>query len=106
MWRQYMVFWSARYAVKTARSPLKTRVECGVCDGLTAYFAMSGVKGHGPFKAFLYDAWEGMKAEHLLESERSAAGNYSFLSIENTRRNLAAFAGETIFVKGFIPASF
>lgn len=106
MWRHYIVFWSARYAAKATRSPVKNLVECGVCDGLTAYFAMSGVKGQGPFKAFLYDAWEGMKPEHLLESERGAAGSYSYLSLENTKRNLAAFEHETVFVKGFIPQSF
>lgn len=106
MWRHYVVFWSARYSAKATRSPVKNLVECGVCDGLTAYFAMSAVKGHGAFKAFLYDAWEGMKAEQLLESERSAAGSYSYLSVENTKQNLAAFEREATFVKGFIPQSF
>jgi O-methyltransferase len=106
MWRHYIVFWSARYAAKTTASPIKNLVECGVCDGLTAYFAMSGVKGHEPFKAFLYDAWEGMKAEYLLDSERGAVGSYSYLSLENTKQNLAAFEREAVFVKGFIPQSF
>jgi len=106
MWRHYVVFWSSRYAAQATASPIKTLVECGVCDGLTAYFAMSGVKGHGPFKAFLYDAWEGMKAEHLLESERGAIGSYSYLSLENTKQNLAVFEPDAVFVKGFIPQSF
>jgi methyltransferase family protein len=106
MWRHYVVFWSARYASRATASPVNNLVECGVCDGLTAYFAMNAVKGDGPFKAFLYDAWEGMKAEYLLETEHGAVGNYSYLSLENTRRNLAAFEGASVFVKGLIPESF
>jgi hypothetical protein len=106
MWRHYVVFWSARYAATTTAAPLKTLVECGVCDGLTAYFAINAVRSEAPFKAYLYDAWEGMKAEYLLDSEAAAVGNYSFLSVENTQRNLAPFGADTIFVKGFIPESF
>ena len=107
MWRHYVVFWSARYASGAAGPQVANLVECGVCDGLTAYFAMRAVQGgHRPFRAFLYDAWEGMKAEYLLESEQTAPGSYSYLSLENTKRNLAPFDGTTVFVKGFIPESF
>jgi O-methyltransferase len=106
MWRHFVVFWSARYALEATASPVKNLVECGVCDGLTACFAMSAVQGRAPFKAYLYDAWEGMKAEYLLESEQSAAGAYSYLSFENTQRNLAAFKADAIFIKGFVPESF
>lgn len=107
MWRHYVVFWSARYAARATATPVTNLVECGVCDGLTASFAMSAVQRSGrPLRAFLYDAWEGMKAEYLLESERSAAGHYAYLSLENTQRNLAAFARDAVFVKGFIPQSF
>ena len=109
MWRHYIVFWSARYANAAATinfNSVKNLVECGVCDGLTAYFAMSALTGQNEFKAFLYDAWEGMKTEYLLESEKGAVGNYSYLNIENTKNNLAKFQGDTIFIKGFIPEVF
>jgi len=106
MWRHYIVFWSARYAAKATNYSIKNLVECGVCDGLTVYFAMNALKGNYEFKSFLYDAWEGMKSEHLLESEKKSVGYYSYLDIENTKNNLAAFQGETVFIKGYIPKSF
>ena len=106
MWRHYVVFWSASYAATATALPSTTLVECGVCDGLTAYFAMRAAQRAGAYRAFLYDAWEGMKTEYLLTSEQHAAGSYSYLSIENTQRNLAPFNGQTTFVKGFIPESF
>jgi O-methyltransferase len=106
MWRHYVVFWSARYAAQATTSAVKHLVECGVCDGLTAYYAMSAVKVQGPFRAFLYDAWEGMKGEYLLDSEKAAVGQYSYLSLENTKRNVEPFENDAVFVKGFIPDSF
>jgi hypothetical protein len=106
MWRHYFVFWSARYASREAGGSVTHLVECGVCDGLTAYFAMSAVKDSGPFRTFPYDAWEGMKSEFLLKSEQSTIGSYSYLSLEHTQQNLAPFTRETVFVKGFIPESF
>jgi hypothetical protein len=106
MWRHYIVFWSARYAAKATNCSAKNLVECGVCDGLTAYFAMNALKGKYEFKSFLYDAWAGMKSEHLSESEKRNVGEYSYLDIENTKKNLATFQGETVFIKGYIPESF
>ena len=107
MWRHYIVFWSAHYAFKATSCLNKNLVECGVCDGLSSYFAMSALRGEtSEFKAFLYDAWEGMKAECLLQSEMGSIGEYNYLNVENTKRNLAEFQGETTFIKGFIPESF
>lgn len=106
MWRHYLVFWSARYAARTTGVPVKTLVECGVCDGLTSFFAMRAVQTSGPFKAYLYDAWEGMKTPYLLGSEQAAAGSYAYLALDATKNNLLDFASETTYVKGFIPESF
>jgi hypothetical protein len=47
-----------------------------------------------------------MKSEHLLESEKGHVGEYSYLDIENTKKNLATFQKETVFIKGYIPESF
>jgi hypothetical protein len=94
MWRHYIVFWSARYAAKIANNyPVKNLIECGVCDGLTIYFAMSSLNGKYNFKSFLYDAWD-------------VVDTYSFLDIENTKNNLSSFKNETVFNKGYIPESF
>jgi len=106
MWRHYLVFWSARYASRTVAASEINLTECGVCDGLTAYFAMSAAAGTGSYKAFLYDAWQAMTGDRLLDSEQSLAGQYAYLSLDNTRRNLAPFAGAATFVKGFVPDSF
>lgn len=99
MWRHYIVFWSARYAQQTGGANI---AECGVCDGLTVYFAMSAFKKN--CKAFLYDSWEGMTGKYLLESEKDHLGDYGYLDIQDTKRNLAGF--DTVFIKGFIPESF
>ena len=93
MWRHYVVFWSARHCPGNL-------VECGVCDGLTVWYAL---KATGR-KAWLYDAWEGMKAELLLASESRQIGGFSYLQIEQTSANLAGLP--TVFNRGFLPDSF
>ncbi len=55
---------------------------------------------------FLYDAWEGMKAENLLKSESNNINNYDYLDVENTKRNLKDFSNRIVFNKGYIPDSF
>ena len=107
MWRHYIVFWSARYAATATKCPVKNLVECGVCDGLSMHFAMNALKMRQvEFKSFLYDAWEAMRSEYLLASEKWCLGHYAYLSIESTKRNLTAFDKECNFIKGFIPDSF
>jgi hypothetical protein len=106
MWRHYFVYWSVRYAINATKANPIHLVECGVCDGLTAYFALSAATAIGRCKAFLYDAWEAIRADALTESDKGLAGQYSYLSIENTRRNLAPFADQSVLIKGFIPDSF
>lgn len=76
MWRHYVVFWSARYVRDLG---IKNIVECGVCDGMTSYFAMSALKKN--CTAFLYDAFEGMAEAYLLESEKEHLGDYNYLDI-------------------------
>jgi O-methyltransferase len=100
MWRHYVVFWSAALASRTGE---KNMAECGVCDGLTAFFAL---RAAGATKAYLYDAWAPMKDDALLSSEKTLAGSYAYLDVENTRRNLARFEGRTVWNKGFIPNVF
>lgn len=105
LWRHYFVFWSASFAASNTSSPDKNLAECGVCDGLTIFFALSGVPDESS-KAYLYDAWAPMKDENLLSSEKSLAGSYSYLDVENTRKNLARFGHRLVWNKGFIPDVF
>lgn len=107
MWRHYIVFWSASYAAKIARAGTKNFVECGVCDGLTSFFALSaGSRSGDDWGGFLYDAWEAMRGDLLLESEKANQGEYSYLNVDVTRANLASFGDHVRFNKGYIPDSF
>lgn len=106
MWRHFVVFWSVRRAAAGTAAPVKQLAECGVCDGLSSHFAMAALRGRVPFQSLLYDAWDAMRPEQLLESEQRSAGAYGYLSVENTQRNLASFAPNATFVKGFIPDVF
>lgn len=106
MWRHYLIFWSARYAMKATRQSENNFAECGVCDGLTSYFVANAFSSSKASKFFLYDAWEAMVEKNLLPSEKSMAGAYHHLSVENTKRNLSEFQGSLIFNQGYIPESF
>lgn len=107
MWRHYIVFWSASFAAKNASAGTNNFVECGVCDGLTSFFALSAAsQGGGEWGAYLYDAWEAMRGDLLLESEKSNQGEYSYLDVDVTRENLASFGTHVRFNKGYIPESF
>jgi O-methyltransferase len=107
LWRHYMVFWSASFAAKNAPNGANNFVECGVCDGLTAFFALSAAaQSDGEWGAYLYDAWEVMRGDLLLESEKVNQGEYSYLDVNVTRVNLASFGNHVRFNKGYIPESF
>jgi O-methyltransferase len=105
-WRHYVVYWSALYAAQHTEIRQKNYAECGVCDGLTIFYALgAATAASNDPQAYLYDAWEGMKAEHLLPSELSAAGDYAYLSVEQTRKNLADHREAVTFNKGYLPDS-
>ena len=95
------------FAGKNARPGTNNFVECGVCDGLTSFFALSaGSRSGDDWGAFLYDAWEAMRGDLLLESEKVNQGAYSYLNFDVTRANLASFGRRVRFNKGNIPESF
>ncbi len=107
-WRHFIIYWSVHLVLRsTSISSRKNFVECGVCDGLTIYYAMRALTelNADQSKVYLYDSWEAMRAEQLLESESKNIGAFSFLSMELTKKNLAEYATKTIFCKGFIPES-
>lgn len=109
-WRHYIVYWSAMHAMRNAGAGVKNFAEMGVCDGLTAWFASRAQRDSDSLtgKFFLYDAWEGMRADLLTRTESSSTGSYAYLDIENTRRNLALSGADNFFIynKGYVPESF
>ena len=77
-------------------------VECGVCDGLTAFYAMNALKfKNKDFKFFLYDSWSQFK----LQKDKDIF-DYSYLDVEVTKKNLAEYSEYTIFNEGNIPEIF
>jgi hypothetical protein len=106
-WRHYIVYWSSHYAVQNTSVAVKNLVECGVCDGLTSFYAMNAASNHTKnWAAYLYDAWAEMKEDLLLASEKNNKMSYDYLNVELTKRNLEAFQSRVTFNKGFIPESF
>lgn len=99
LWR----FWYVAFATQQAKLFAKSDnfVECGVMNGYTAYFSMKQLSKN--FTMHLYDAWEGMQAEYLTESEKSRIGEYKELDIDVTKLNLKEFKKNTIYHKGHIP---
>jgi O-methyltransferase len=106
-WRHWVVAFATRYAMTFAK--VGDFVECGVADGVTAFFALRelAASGHADHPTFhLYDAWDRMRAQHLRPSELGQEGRYAGLDEALTRRNLAPFADRLVFHVGYVPASF
>jgi len=104
LWRHWIVSYCVRHAVEFTGTDLDL-VECGVCDGLSAFFALRELRGLGSHvKMHLYDAWAPMRNEYLLESEQESAGNYSNITIERVKKNLSEF-NNVVYHPGYIPES-
>lgn len=104
-YRHYVVYFSALYAFENCKS--KNIVECGTAEGLTIFFALSKFKQDISYKAYLYESWEAMRKKELVtEHDKDREGNYSYLDIESTKKNLNDFNNNIIYNKGFIPDSF
>jgi len=107
-WRHYFVSFSTLYAIKFAQSDNYNFVECGVADGLSAFFALSELSNNlgSNFKMHLYDAWAPMKKESLLDSESASIDKFNDLSIDRTKSNLKEFEQNIIYHKGSVPDTF
>tara|TARA_B110000114_G_C14969398_1_gene347766 strand:+ start:23 stop:769 length:747 start_codon:yes stop_codon:yes gene_type:complete len=104
-YRHYVVYYSALLAFENTQS--RNIVECGVCDGLTVFFAMNKYKEDIKFKAYLYDSWDEMLEKDLTIKENiKTGGDYNYLNIDMTKKNLVDFENYTIFNKGYIPEIF
>ena len=110
LWRNWIVSYAVRYAIEFADTNHFNFVECGVADGVSAFFALREMnenkKSIGQFTMHLYDSWMVMRKDGLLESELSHVGRYAELSIEKTKRNLAEFKDNTVYHQGYVPESF
>ena len=105
LWRHWIVSYCVRHAVKFTDDDLDM-VECGVCDGLTAFFALRELRGLGSHaKMHLYDAWAPMRSEYLFESEQQLTGHYSNISLQRVKKNLSEF-NNVVYHPGYIPESF
>jgi len=109
LWRHYIVFISARLALGASmESAEKTHnyVEVGVCDGLTAFFAISGSEGLAdPSRRhfFLLDSWGPMRPEDFAPGDKQKIGSYSFLRRERTEENLRPWSSLLTYVQGYVP---
>jgi O-methyltransferase len=109
LWRHWIVSYAVKHATKFAKTKNYNLVECGVEWGYTAFFALKTVtnndKKMNSFSMHLYDAWQDMREEELLENEYWHLNLYKNLDIESTKKNLAEFKENLIFHQGYIPDS-
>jgi hypothetical protein len=108
--RHYIVYWTVAYAshhTTNSNSEGDNLVECGVADGVSAYFSMKSYeKRNQHFTMYLYDSWDSMREKELLESETSRVGKYNNLEKGVTQENLNDFRDSTVYREGYIPEVF
>ena len=107
-WRHWIVSFAVSYAFGFADAARNLEMaECGVAEGVSSFFALRQAQREIPesksFRMHLYDAWAPMQAADLTESEWWRAGTYDWLSVERTKRNLAAFEANMEFHVGHLP---
>lgn len=104
LWRHWIVSYCIRHVVEFVDDDLDM-VECGVSDGLSAFFAlreMQEVNSHA--KMHLYDSWASMRDCHLSDSEKGLIGKYINNSMKRTQKNLSEF-NNVIYHPGYVPES-
>ena len=109
LWRHWIVSYAVKHATKFAKTENYNLVECGVEWGYTSFFALKTLTNNdkkiNSFSMHLYDAWQNMREEELLESEYWHLNLYKNLDIESTKKNLVEFKENLIFHQGYIPDS-
>jgi len=108
LYRHWYVSYCTRHAIEFSQNDEYNFVECGTANGITAYFTLKEIVNkleNSKFLMYLYDAWEPMRKEELLETEMDHVGNYSELDINITKKNLKEFEDNLIFNIGHIPES-
>lgn len=100
MWRHWQVAYSVYHAMVHAAPSRLVGVECGTADGYTAHIALTQMRSSSDrYEVHLYDAWGAMPTG-------AGLSEYSALSQETARRNLAAHADRVEWHTGYIPESF
>jgi hypothetical protein len=102
-YRHFIIYYATNSSYNNTKS--KNIVECGVCDGLTVFFVINIYKKSSKFNAYLYDSWDSMRKKDVVK-EKKNLGLYSYLDINNTKKNLIEFKDNTIFNHGYIPEIF
>ena len=110
LWRHWIVSYCTKHSIEFAKSEQFNFVECGVGDGLSAFYTLREIQNkkkeiHNP-KLHLFDSWGPMRAEDLLESEIQSEGRYSELKLETTQSNLQEFKDLLVYHKGYVPEVF
>lgn len=107
LWRHYIVSSAVRYSIKFSETDEYNFVECGVGEGFTAFFALREILGQNlpKFSMHLYDSWDAMRKDQLLESELINVNKNSELDINITKKNLSEFIDYIIYHQGYIPES-
>ena len=108
MWRHWIVSYSIKHAIEFTKTDEYNFVECGVADGLSAFYALREIKENNlpKSKMHLFDSWGPMREEDLLESEIESENRYSELKLIETKNNLKEFRDSTIYYQGYIPEIF
>ena len=109
LWRHWIVSYAIKHAKKFSKTTDYTLVECGVEWGYTAFFALKTLsnflENNQKFTMHLYDAWQDMREDELLESEYWHVNLYKNLNIDSTKQNLHEFSKNLIYHQGYIPDS-
>ena len=102
-WRHLIVYYSFLLAKKFTQKEMNI-VECGVCDGLTIFYAINAyTKKNYDLKVYLYDSWQKMERKHLNDQELHHLGDYNYLNVNITKNNLRDYSENLIFNIGYIP---
>lgn len=107
LWRHWIVITAVRYSIKISNQNHHNFVECGVGEGLTAYFSLEEIKKFNKIENFsmhLYDAWGTMKKDQLNKKE-SYVKNLEELDIKTAKNNLAEYNEYIVYHEGYIPES-
>jgi len=108
-WRHWNISYAVRFALKFSNTSEFNFVECGVADGVSSFFLLSEVDSiknlFGKCSLHLYDSWDAMRSEYLVESEKDHEGRYNQLDMKRTQKNLSKFKTLIVFHKGYIPES-
>jgi len=104
-WRHYILCWSTSF-VKNNEDKNNVFVECGVADGMSAFYFIKSLFDIKDKSIYLYDSWSKMEKHNLTSSEENSVGKYDYLKIENTKKNLSEFQENIIFNKGMINDDF